>query len=260
VQQFFNAYNAVYSWTGLAHQDFVTSLQSVTRGRARIFPFRPRDGGRHQADYYFCCLHEPTCNTPPPAVSRRPEAIAWRAEFWQKHSLADKNVLVVGPGSGARAKNWPEHHFCAVADWWRVCMQGAVVVLLGPVEKERGGFSEIGARGLIVRNVDLAQAVALLDVGSLYLGNDSGITHLAAATGIPAVALFGPSDPCQWAPRGHRVTVLSRHEECLHSDPIVRDDSMTHRCLAGIEPSAVIATLQSLLEKSNGAAGLRRNE
>jgi heptosyltransferase III len=43
---------------------------------------------------------------------------------------------------------------------------------------------------------------------ALYIGNDSGITHLAAAVGIPVIALFGPTSPDIWAPRGPNVTVL----------------------------------------------------
>ena len=43
----------------------------------------------------------------------------------------------------------------------------------------------------------------------LYIGNDSGITHLAAAVGTPVVAIFGPTDPAVWAPRGERVAVVS---------------------------------------------------
>ena len=44
----------------------------------------------------------------------------------------------------------------------------------------------------------------------VYIGNDSGITHLAAAVGTPVVAIFGPTDPAVWAPRGERVAVVSR--------------------------------------------------
>ena len=41
-----------------------------------------------------------------------------------------------------------------------------------------------------------------------FVGNDSGITHLAAALGIPAIALFGPTDPAVWGPRGENVLVI----------------------------------------------------
>ena len=43
----------------------------------------------------------------------------------------------------------------------------------------------------------------------VYIGNDSGVSHLAAAVGTPVIAMFGPTDPAIWAPRGERVTVFS---------------------------------------------------
>ncbi len=106
---------------------------------------------------------------PLPSISIRPEAIAWREAFWQRHSLTHGRVLVIAPGSGAVAKNWPENHFSAVAEWWRDRMNGSVVVLVGPVEEERGGFTALGSHGLTLHNLDLAKAAALLAGSSLYL-------------------------------------------------------------------------------------------
>ncbi len=51
-----------------------------------------------------------------------------------------------------------------------------------------------------------------MSAASHYIGNDSGITHLAAALGTPTLALFGPTDPAQWAPRGPHVRILHTGE------------------------------------------------
>ena len=59
-----------------------------------------------------------------------------------------------------------------------------------------------------VRFDDLYELALWLASARLYIGNDSGITHLAAAVGAPVVAIFGPSDPAVWGPRGDRVRVL----------------------------------------------------
>jgi ADP-heptose:LPS heptosyltransferase len=61
---------------------------------------------------------------------------------------------------------------------------------------------------VVWRSLPLPVLAARLAQCRLYVGNDSGVTHLAAATGCPTVALFGESDPRVWAPRGERVTVL----------------------------------------------------
>jgi heptosyltransferase-3 len=55
---------------------------------------------------------------------------------------------------------------------------------------------------------DLYELARWLAAASLYIGNDSGITHLAAAAGAPVIAIFGPTDPALWAPRGPRVRVI----------------------------------------------------
>ena len=106
VYHFFAKYSAVYSWMGISQAGFVASLQAVTQGRARIFPFRSADGSCHQAEYYFSCLHGSGSEIPLPSISICPEAIAWREAFWQRHSLTRGRVLVIAPGSGAVAKNW----------------------------------------------------------------------------------------------------------------------------------------------------------
>jgi hypothetical protein len=59
-----------------------------------------------------------------------------------------------------------------------------------------------------VRFDDMYELALWLASARLYIGNDSGITHLAAAVGTPVVAIFGPSDPAIWGPRGERVRVL----------------------------------------------------
>ena len=59
-----------------------------------------------------------------------------------------------------------------------------------------------------VRFKDLYELACWLARARVYIGNDSGITHLAAAVGTPVVAIFGPTDPAVWAPRGERVAVV----------------------------------------------------
>jgi heptosyltransferase-3 len=60
-----------------------------------------------------------------------------------------------------------------------------------------------------VRFTDLYELARWLATARVYIGNDSGITHLAAAAGAPVVAIFGPTDPAVWAPRGDGVRVVS---------------------------------------------------
>jgi ADP-heptose:LPS heptosyltransferase len=71
-----------------------------------------------------------------------------------------------------------------------------------------------------VRMDNLYELACWLKTARLYIGNDSGITHLAAAAGMPVVAIFGPTDPAVWAPRGERVRVVSGNLDDISVDQI----------------------------------------
>jgi ADP-heptose:LPS heptosyltransferase len=247
---FFGGYDCIYSWHGSQEREFVRSLGLVSKGRVRLFAFRPSKLRIHQADYYLSCIAEARHLT----VSRiipKPEAIAWSEDYWVRHSLKNKPVLALAAGSGAREKNWPLTSYCAVAEWWRSQTKGAVLALIGPVEEERGGLGPLLECSVAARNLKLGQVAALLSRSTIYLGNDSGITHLAAAVGARTIALFGPSDMSQWAPRGERVTILNRNVECSPCDLTTMKNCSHRKCLTQFPADKVIAELANLPEMAN---------
>lgn len=249
---YFRDYAAVYSWLGSLQPEFVKQLQAVSNGRAKIFPFRPVGAIMHQADYYLRCVAAQEFSGSEPTILPRADAIAWRENFCARHSLFQRRILVVAPGSGAREKNWPEEFFLVVAEWWRERMSGVVILLLGPVEQERGGVDRLRQHCLVASGLSLSQAVALLDTSDAYLGNDSGITHLAAALGVPTVALFGPSDPRQWAPRGKRVVIVSRAIDCSPCSNVTMKGCPHCACLTELYPDEVIEVITQLLSEREG--------
>ena len=181
LQDFFGVYAAVYSWLGSRQSEFVQQLTSLSCGRARIYPFQPTNSSIHQTDYYLSRVGRDSTSSLEPEVELRPEGVDWCAQFCAIHELRGQALLVIAPGSGAREKNWPEDFFLAVVKWWREVVNGVVVLLAGPVEEERGGIERLRANCLVASGLTLSQAAALLARSDLYLGNDSGISHLAAA-------------------------------------------------------------------------------
>ncbi len=245
---FFGGYTKIYSWLGSGQQQFVRRLQSASRGKAKIFPFRPPIGRIHQTDYYLCCLDDVMPRGREPVIAPGDKGVRWCDDFYATHELRQRPVLVLAPGSGAREKNWPEEFFIAVADWWRDTIQGKVVLLLGPVEEERGGYRRLQRRCVTASGLQLFQAAALLHGSHVYLGNDSGVSHLAAAVGVRTVVLFGPSDVQQWAPRGKRVTIVDRNIECSPCAVWVMKSCSHRACLTGLFPGEVIDVLAQLPE------------
>ena len=125
------------------------------------------------------------------------EVAAWRA----RRGLADKRrVVALCPGAVGPGKRWPEKRYAALAR--RLTREGfAVWVLGGPSEQEIANV--ICARGRYGRDVtghDLRDAILALAAADVAVSNDSGLLHVAAAIGTPAIGLFGPTSPWHWAP------------------------------------------------------------
>ncbi|HEU4346017.1 MAG TPA: glycosyltransferase family 9 protein [Candidatus Binatia bacterium] len=246
--EFFGSYMSIYSWTGSGQDHFVRSLDCLSRGRAHVYPFRVADGRTHQMDYYLSCLGRPLADPDAPLIAPRPEAMDWSEKYWTQNGLENRPVLALAPGSGAREKNWPVASYQAVASWWRRKTGGAVVVIVGPAEEERGAWDLLATGNRVARKLSLARVVALLFRSRIYLGNDSGVTHVAAALGIRTIALFGPSDVRQWSPRGKKVTIVTRPVECSPCSLSVMKSCTHRKCLTTLLPGEIIRILKQLPE------------
>jgi ADP-heptose:LPS heptosyltransferase len=260
LHEFFSSYAAVHSWTGSRVSEFVEQIASVSRGRAHVYPFCADHRKLHQSDYYLSCLNAPVDPPHLPAISLQPQAVAWSEQYWRQQSFDGKPVLALAPGSGAREKNWPAAFFRDVAGWWQNRTHGAVVVVLGPVEEERARLEPLLEGCIVARGLKLEQLAALLLRSDLYLGNDSGITHVAAAVGVRTVVMFGPSDADQWAPRGNRITILSLNVDCSPCEISVMKSCPHRKCLTELYPKNIVQELQKLPEVANltrGSAEIR---
>jgi ADP-heptose:LPS heptosyltransferase len=107
--------------------------------------------------------------------------------------------LAIHPGSGSPAKNWPAARFTALAT--KLVADQPVLLALGPAEEAWLDTPETrGPRWVVARDLPARVLGAALSQAGLFVGNDSGASHLAAASGAPTLAIFGPTDPFQWAP------------------------------------------------------------
>ena len=118
---------------------------------------------------------------------------------------------VIHPGSGGRAKCWPLGRFIELARRLQADGRRAVFAL-GPAEVERWAPTELRAIAddfAVLTCPPLATLAGAAAGASAYVGNDSGVSHLAAAVGCPTVAIFGPTRPEHFAPIGPAVRVLA---------------------------------------------------
>lgn len=125
-----------------------------------------------------------------------------------------------------------------------------MLVILGPAEEGSKMEAMAGEDVVVVRHLGIGQVAALLAQCDLYLGNDSGITHLAAAIGVRTVALFGPTDPVQWRPRGKSVTVITEGVECSPCGLSTMRSCAHGKCLSRLSPQTVIGVLERMIAES----------
>lgn len=126
------------------------------------------------------------------------------------HSIQrlESPTLAFAPGAGSASKRWP------VEGWEQVLgdLRGIrKLMILGPAEQDRasGGLERLEKLAdEVVFSPTLEDLALILSRCLVFVGCDSGITHLAAITGIPTLALFGPTDPGRWGPIGGKTSIL----------------------------------------------------
>ena len=178
------AFDSIVSWYGANRREFRQAVESLG------LPFRflqavPREGlPLHAADFYLEQVSGGAGAVPrlpcPPGEGR---------------------FAAIHPFSGSPKKNWPLERYKELS---RLLEQRLPVKWI----VERGSWSPDGV-DVEPPIDDLYDLACYLAKARFYVGNDSGVTHLAAAAGTPVVALFGPTDPSVWAPRGPGVHVIS---------------------------------------------------
>jgi ADP-heptose:LPS heptosyltransferase len=123
-------------------------------------------------------------------------------------------IAVIHPGASGKAKQWPAANFAALAVRLAVEKRMEVLLAEGPLDRSvrdevvcyvAASNAKVNLKWLRVDN--LRRLSAVLGLCDLYVGNDSGITHLAAASGTRTLAIFTVTDPNMWAPRGPNVIV-----------------------------------------------------
>jgi len=132
-----------------------------------------------------------------------------------------KKLVVIHPGSGGLQKCWHLDNFLALAK--KLISRGIeVIFLLGPAELARfsdATINQINSVAKCLTDLSFTQALELLSCADEFVGNDSGITHLAAALGVRTLAVFGPTNPAVYKPIGPAVTVFASGTKAFAKKP-----------------------------------------
>jgi hypothetical protein len=178
------SFDSIVSWYGANRPEFRDMVASLDLPFT-FFPALPGEGVTTHATDFYLGQARSVCPGVTDGIPRVPTLPAVR-----------ENFAVIHPFSGSPRKNWPLENYQSLAAQLQSHM---------PVRWCAG--DEDPPLPHAVRISDLFDLACWLAKASLYVGNDSGITHLAAAVGTPVLALFGPTDPKVWAPRGPNVHI-----------------------------------------------------
>jgi len=211
-------------------------------GEIVVLPAQPPKGRRASRSFFELVPQLAGVAYAPPRVMLHD---AERAEAGRLLAAAGVSgpFIAVHPGSGGAGKCWPPEHFAHTIQILRASGRRTVMIegeadatAVAAVQREAGSGVPV------LRNLPLRTLAAVLQCCNGYLGNDSGVSHLAAAVGARCTLVFGPTDPVVWAPDGPEVCVMVADAAC-------RPCGSTHpacphrRCLADIRPEAVAAQL-----------------
>lgn len=221
---FFEEYSWLVTFLGESGSNFEKNLIFTVHcshsAEVVTLPLKPPENFEgHLADFYIqelvkqSSLHiEAIPSRTDEQLIKANKADAARGRELLKEAGVDllKKAVVIHPGSGGRSKCWHIDNFAAVAKAL-AAKNIEVVFLLGPAERERfeeATIKRLSETGKCLTHLTLTEVVGLLSCMNYFLGNDSGITHLAAGLGTATIAIFGPSNAKIYKPVGPKVTVL----------------------------------------------------
>jgi ADP-heptose:LPS heptosyltransferase len=249
------SYDRIVSWTGRGNELFARRLMQI-HSNALVSSWKPkRSDRRHVSRLFADSLHPwlvPPLVLPSPEIvidpTSRQEGDAWLRD---QGLGGDRPLFALHPGAGSIAKRWPLSRFLNLAR--RLRMLGDLLVVEGPAETGLGIdlAKSLGSGTHLASELPLRRLAAVLRSCCAFVGNDSGITHLAAGLQVPCVALFGPSLPEHWAPLGSRVSVLRDAAGCLACSI---GSEGNHCCLDNISVEAVWRQICMIADPANSLA------
>lgn len=188
-----------------------TRSTALARNLAKLAPSviawdpAPPPGGSHAAR----CFAEPLARLGLDVDMDPPACQPTEAEREAAASLdarLPRQFLAIHPGSGSPQKNWPAPSFAALVE--RLARDRPWLLVEGPADTAAADVLRRQPNAVTAEGLPSRVLGALLSRSGLLVGNDSGVSQLAAAFGAPVVALFGPTDPALWRPLGARTRAL----------------------------------------------------
>ena len=245
--------SAFLSWISGAPVRIGFNDEHRWRGRSYTEVVQPVPGVRHRIDRDLEALKPMSIQ----AGSKEPQLWLTPEEEKSADQLLDQlgvqrsqPIVILQPGARYWFKAWPPERFAELAD--QLTAQYGCQVLIGGSHQDIDLAQQIRQMAksspiMMAGRTTIKQFVAIAKKSALFVGGDSGAMHMASAVGTPVVALFGPSNPREWGPRGAPVEVLYKELDCR---------SCFHpTCIRGEENCMRLITVEEVMSASNRLMG-----
>ncbi len=129
-------------------------------------------------------------------------------------------LVLIAPGSGWSGKNWLPERFTAISQWLKTEKSAQIAWVGSPGEEklvpktQKDDFNWVG-------RTNIPLLAAIMEKSRLFIGNDGGLLHFAAAVGLPTVSIWGPTNPGKWGPKGplhHQIRNVEHCDGCMYWD------------------------------------------
>lgn len=192
---------------------------------------------------------------PRPLIHLKEGEIEWAREFLKEKGFTpDSSIIGCAPGASfGPAKRWPPGRFSSALEGLARELQATPLIFGGPDDSREAGEVEKGLTDKGIRCLNLAgkvhlrQFMAIAGRLKLFITNDSGPMHIAAALGVPTVAVFGSTDPVLTGPVGSRVRVVTKDLECSPCFKRECPEPFHYECFEAVEPGDVAGAARHLL-------------
>ncbi len=242
---------ALIAWAARAHR-----VIGLDNGKGWFLTDRVRDdgfGAVHQARYWLALVAQLGADAAP----RRAQVALDGGVLPLAATSKQRVVIHTGSGGYSLARRWPASHFARVADAL-IAEHGAQVVLVGTASDGAADVQQQMQHKavMLVNRTSLTQLADVIRSADLYIGADSGVTHLACAVGTPLIAIFGSSNAQAWGPwLGHPHNVVLRSAPLCSPCSYVahrigaREGCPARTCMQMVTPDQVIEAASALLSQ-----------
>jgi len=255
LSEFFKTFDLIVVFGKDSEGTIIANLRRVCPGQIlSINSFPPREEKVHLTDFLlkqFVDRGFPR-SKPHPRLYLKESDREWGTAFWRSKGVPQvgrSKVIVLHPGSGSKKKVWPVDRFIDLARTLQDRLRSKILIVLGPAEGPdvRKAFETMGPNApVLAKGLTLLQLASVMEGCWFFIGNDSGISHMAAALELPTLVVFGPTDQKVWSPRGRKAFVVYRGIHCSPCPQETFFQCKDSECLKAVEVKEVLQGLKEI--------------